>query len=37
MTLRKRWLGRSYDPRVAIVKDQPGPLRIIEFGQEVTV
>jgi hypothetical protein len=29
--------GRSYDPRVAIVKDTVGPLAILELGAEVTV
>jgi len=29
--------GRSYDPRVAIIKDTVGPLTILEFGSEVTV
>ena len=29
--------GRSYDPRVAIVKDTVGPLTILELGTEVTI
>lgn len=32
-----RKLGRSVDPTVTIVRDVPGPLRITEFGYEVTV
>lgn len=34
-----RWrpLGRSYDPRVAAIKDTPGPLMISEFGIEATI
>lgn len=32
-----RTLGRSYDPRIAVIKDTPGPLKIIEFGSEVSV
>ena len=32
-----RKLGRSVDPIVTIVRDVPGPPRIIEFGYEVTV
>lgn len=34
-----RWRpsGRAFDPRVAIVKDTPGPLLIHEIGFEVTV
>lgn len=32
-----RPLGRTSDPRVAIIKDLPGPLRIIEFGAEASV
>ncbi len=34
---RTRPLGRSFDPRVAIIKDTPGPLEISEIGLEVTV
>lgn len=35
----ERWrpLGRAYDPRVAVIKDLPGPLLIHEFGAEVTI
>jgi hypothetical protein len=29
--------GRSYDPRVAIVKDTVGPFTLLEIGAEVTV
>jgi hypothetical protein len=32
-----RPIGRSPDPRIAIVKDSPGPLTIIEIGLEVSV
>lgn len=34
-----RWrpIGRSYDPRVAVIKDTPGPLRVHEFGCEVSI
>jgi hypothetical protein len=28
--------GRTYDPRVALVKDVPGPITVVEFGMEVT-
>jgi hypothetical protein len=28
--------GRAYDPRVALVKDVPGPITVVEFGMEVT-
>jgi hypothetical protein len=31
-----RMLGRSFDPRFAIVKDTPGPLRLIEVGMEAS-
>jgi hypothetical protein len=34
---RSRPLGRSFDPRVAIVKDTPGPLTIHELGTEATI
>jgi hypothetical protein len=34
---RSRPLGRSFDPRVAIIKDTPGPLVIHELGTEVTI
>lgn len=30
-------LGRAHDPRLALVKDTPGPLLIAEFGLEVSV
>ena len=35
----ERWrpLGRDFDPRMAIVKDTPGPLIIHEIGFEVTI
>jgi len=35
----QRWrpLGRSYDPRVAVIKDSPGPLVIHEIGLEATI
>jgi hypothetical protein len=35
----ERWrpLGRSFDPRVAVIKDTPGPLEILELGSESTV
>lgn len=35
----QRWrpLGRSFDPRVAIIKDTPGKLTIEEFGIEATI
>jgi hypothetical protein len=29
--------GSSFDPRVAIIKDMPGPLQILEFGMEVSL
>lgn len=34
-----RWrpLGRAYDPRVAVIKDTPGPLLIHEFGLEASI
>jgi hypothetical protein len=28
--------GRAYDPRVALVKDVPGPITVVEIGMEVT-
>lgn len=34
---RSRPLGRSFDPRVAIIKDTPGPLLIAEMGLEATI
>jgi hypothetical protein len=35
----QRWrpVGRAFDPRVAVLKDTPGPLAINEFGIEVTI
>jgi hypothetical protein len=35
----QRWrpIGRAFDPRVAIIKDTPGPLMINELGIEVTI
>ncbi len=35
----QRWrpIGRSYDPRTAIIKDTPGPLEIPEIGIEASV
>jgi len=35
----QRWrpLGRAFDPRVAIIKDTPGPLLIAEAGIEATI
>ena len=32
-----RTVGRSHDPRRAIVKDTAGPLNIIEVGFDVTL
>jgi len=34
----RRWrpLGRAFDPRIAVIKDTPGPLLIHELGVEVT-
>lgn len=32
-----RPLGRAYDPRVAIIKDTPGPLQILEATIEATI
>lgn len=34
---RTRPLGRSFDPRVAVIKDTPGPLLISEIGIEATI
>lgn len=34
---RARPLGRSYDPRIAIIKDTPGPIVIHEIAQEATI
>jgi hypothetical protein len=36
-TQRWRPLGRSFDPRIVIVKDTVGPLLIHEVGMEVTI
>lgn len=35
----ERWrpIGRAFDPRVAIIKDTPGPMQILEIGVEATV
>jgi hypothetical protein len=33
----RRPLGRAFDPRVAIIKDTPGPLLIEEIGLEATI
>jgi hypothetical protein len=35
----QRWrpVGRAFDPRVAVIKDTPGPLLLHEFGLEVTI
>ena len=35
----ERWrpLGRAFDPRVAIIKDTPGPLLIAELGMEASI
>jgi hypothetical protein len=32
-----RPLGREYDPRIAIIKDTPGPITVLELGMEVSV
>jgi hypothetical protein len=34
-----RWrpVGRAFDPRVAVIKDTPGPLLVHELGIEVTI
>jgi hypothetical protein len=32
-----RTRGRDYDPRVALVKDIPGPITVAEWGTEATV
>jgi hypothetical protein len=32
-----RPLGRSYDPRLSLIKDTPGPLTVVEYCFEVTV
>lgn len=36
-TQRWRPLGRSFDPRIAVIKDTPGPLTVHEFVTEVSV
>jgi hypothetical protein len=35
----ERWrpLGRAFDPRVAIIKDTPGPMQILEIGIEASI
>ena len=35
----QRWrpIGRSFDPRVAVIKDTPGPLEVPEFGIESSI
>jgi len=30
-TYHRRFLGLGFDPTIVIVKDRPGPIRIIEF------
>lgn len=37
ITERTRPIGRSFDPRVAVIKDVPGPLQIVELGLEATI
>ncbi len=32
-----RPIGRAHDPRVAIIKDTPGPLIVLEIDLEVSV
>jgi hypothetical protein len=32
-----RPLGRSFDPRIVLTKDTPGPLTVVEYNFEVTV
>jgi hypothetical protein len=34
---RSRPLGRAFDPRVAIIKDTPGPLQVLEIGIEASI
>ena len=34
---RIRPIGRSFDPRVVVIKDSPGPMQIAELGIEVTL
>lgn len=36
-TERIRPLGRTFDPRVALIKDSPGPLQVLELGVECTI
>jgi hypothetical protein len=36
-TYRTRQLGRSFDPQIVLLKDNPGPLTIVEFAIESTV
>jgi hypothetical protein len=36
-TERTKPLGRAFDPRVAVIKDTPGPLIIAEVGLEATI
>ena len=36
-TYRTRPLGRAFDPSITLVKDNPGPLALVEFAMELTV
>lgn len=36
-TFRFKKLGRRFDPRIELVKDMPGPLRVLEMAMEVTI
>lgn len=36
-TYRTRLLGRSFDPQIVLLKDNPGPLTVVEFTIESTV
>src|ERR1017187_8097520 len=36
-TYRTRQLGRSFDPQIVLLKDNPGPLTVVEFAIESTV
>jgi hypothetical protein len=36
-TYKFRARGRAYDPRIELIKDSPGPFRILESAPEVTV
>ena len=36
-TYRTRQLGRSFDPQIVLLKDNPGPLTIVELAIESTV